>query len=134
VTSKSGSDRRRASSGSPYESTIGFSRAIRVGDRIFVSGTAPVWPDGSCDPDPGKQTERCLEIILAALAELGASERHVVRTRMFITDPADADTIGEAHGRMFSEVRPAATMVVVKALLDPRWKVEIEVDAVVGRD
>lgn len=130
--SKSESDRRRASSVSPYEATIGFSRAVRAGDRVFVSGTAPIWADGSCDPDPGKQTERCLEIIMAALGELGAGERDVVRTRMFITDPADAEAVGEAHGRVFSDVRPAATMVVVKGLLDPRWKVEIEADAVVA--
>ena len=123
------SSRKRVSSGSPFESTIGFSRAIRVGDRILVSGTAPIWPDGSCDPDPAVQTRRCLEIIEAALAELGASVSDVVRTRMFITDTSDADAVGRTHGEVFGDVKPAATMVVVAELLDPRWKVEIEIEA-----
>jgi enamine deaminase RidA (YjgF/YER057c/UK114 family) len=123
-------ERSRISSGSPYEPTIGFSRAVRVGDRVVVSGTAPVWPDGSCDPDAGAQTRRCIEIILAALAEAGAGPEHVVRTRMFLTDPADADAVGEAHGAVFGDIRPAATMVVVAALLDPRWKIELEAEAV----
>lgn len=123
-------DRSRISSGSPYEPVIGFSRAVRVGDRIIVSGTAPVWPDGACDPDPAVQTRRCIEIILAALAEAGAGPEHVVRTRMFLTDPADADAVGEAHGETFGGIRPAATMVVVAALLDPRWKIEMEAEAV----
>ncbi|HWH31967.1 MAG TPA: RidA family protein [Egibacteraceae bacterium] len=122
--------RRRISSGSPYEPVIGFSRAVVAGDRVIVSGTAPVWPDGSCDPDPAAQARRCLEIILAALAEAGAGPEHVVRTRMFLTDAADADAVGAAHGEVFGDVRPAATMVVVKALLDERWKVEIEAEAI----
>ena len=119
-------------SGSPYEATIGFSRAVRVGDRVVVSGTAPVWPDGSCDPDPEVQADRCLEIITAALAEAGATAADVVRTRMFLTDASYGQAVGRAHGRCFGEVRPAATMVVVAALLDPRWKVEIEAEAVVA--
>jgi enamine deaminase RidA (YjgF/YER057c/UK114 family) len=122
-------ERRNVSSGSPFESTIGFSRAVKVGDRVVVSGTAPIWPDGSVDPDPGIQARRCLEIMLTALAEVGGRAEDVVRTRMFITDPADADAIGEAHGEVFSGIRPASTMVVVGALLDPRWKVEIEMEA-----
>lgn len=126
------SDRRRVSSGSPYEPVIGFSRAVRVGDRVVVAGTAPVWPDGSCDPDPAAQARRCLEIIVAALREAGAEPRHVVRTRMYMTDPADWEAIGRAHGEVFGEARPAATMVVVAALLDARWKVEMEAEAVVG--
>jgi enamine deaminase RidA (YjgF/YER057c/UK114 family) len=125
-------DLQRISSGSPYEPTIGFSRAVRVGDRVVVSGTAPVWPDGSCDPDPGAQARRCLEIIEAALAEAGASLRDVVRTRMFLTNVADVTAVSRAHGEAFSDVRPAATMVVVAGLVDPRWKVEIEADAIVG--
>jgi len=124
------SDRQRVSSGSPYETTIGFSRALRVGRNIYVSGTAPIWPDGSCDPDPEVQARRCLEIIVAALAAAGAAPRHVVRTRMFITDAAYADPVGRAHGAAFGNVRPAATMVVIVGMLDPRWKVEIEADAV----
>ena len=125
-------DRTNLSSGSPYEPVIGFSRAVRVGHRVLVSGTAPVWPDGSCDPDPGAQTRRCLEIILAALREAGAEPRHVVRTRMYLANAADWEAIGRAHGEVFGEVRPASTMVVVAALLDPRWKVEIEAEAMVG--
>lgn len=124
--------RRNISSGSPFEPTIGFSRAVRVGDRVVVSGTAPVWPDGSCDPDPEVQAARSLEIILAALAEAGAGPEHVVRTRIFLADAADADAVGRAHGKVFGEIRPAATLVVVQALLDPRWKVEIEAEAVIG--
>jgi enamine deaminase RidA (YjgF/YER057c/UK114 family) len=122
-------DRTRISSGSPYEPRIGFSRAIAVDDRVLVSGTAPVWPDGSCDPDPGVQARRCLRIIEDALVDAGASMSQVVRTRMYLVDPADADAVGRAHGEVFAETRPAATMVVVKALLDERWKVEIEAEA-----
>ncbi len=120
---------RRVRSGSPYEDRIGFSRAITVGDRVLVSGTAPVWPDGSCDPDPYVQARRCLEIIDTALTEAGSSLAQVVRTRMFLTDADDAQAVGRAHGEVFGDVRPAATMVVVKALLDARWKVEIEAEA-----
>jgi enamine deaminase RidA (YjgF/YER057c/UK114 family) len=124
-------ERRRIRSGSPYEEPIGFSRALRVGDRVVVAGTAPVWPDGACDPDPEVQARRCLEIVVAALREAGAEPRHVVRTRLFLTDAGDWEAVGRAHGAVFHDVRPAATMVVVKALLDPRWKVEIEAEAVV---
>lgn len=123
--------RTHVASGSPYEPRIGFCRALRVGDRVLVSGTAPVWPDGSCDPDPGAQARRCLEIILAALAEVGAGPEHVVRTRMFLTDAADWEAVGHAHGEVFGAVRPAATMVVVAGLLDPRWRVEVEAEALV---
>lgn len=124
--------RHRVASGSPYEARIGFSRAVRVGDRVIVSGTAPVWPDGSCDPDPGAQAARCLEIVLEALAEVGTGAAEVVRTRMFITDAAYAEAVGAAHAEIFGAVRPAATMVVVASLLDPRWKVEIEAEAVIS--
>jgi enamine deaminase RidA (YjgF/YER057c/UK114 family) len=122
--------RRRVASGSPYEPLIGFSRALRVGDRVLVAGTAPIWPDGSCDPDPGAQAARCLEIILAALAEAGAGPEQVVRTRMYLLDPADWEAVGRAHGEVFAGVRPVATMVVVAGLLDPRWRVEMEAEAV----
>lgn len=121
--------RRRISSESPYEPRIGFSRAVAVGDRVLVSGTAPVWPDGSCHPDASVQTRRCLEIIATALAEAGLSLTHVVRTRMYLVDAADADAVGRAHGEVFGETGPAATMVVVAALLDERWRVEIEAEA-----
>jgi enamine deaminase RidA (YjgF/YER057c/UK114 family) len=123
--------RTRVSSGSPFEPTIGFSRAIRIGDRVLVSGTAPVLPDGSCPPDPADQARRCFAIIETALLEAGAALDDVVRTRMLLTDPADADAVGAVHGELLGEVRPAATMVAVSALLDPRWKVEIEAEAVV---
>ncbi|HEV7864584.1 MAG TPA: RidA family protein [Acidimicrobiia bacterium] len=127
-------EHQRVSSGSPFEPAIGFSRAIRVGRHVFVSGTAPVWPDGSCDPDPAVQARRCLEIILAALAEAGATAGDVVRTRTFLTDVADAGVVGRAHGEVFGEIRPASTMLAVQALLDPRWKVEIEAEALLGTD
>lgn len=125
-------ERKLVSSGSPFEPRIGFSRAVRVGDRVLVAGTAPVWPDGSCDPDPGVQAARCFEIILTALAEAGAGPEHVVRTRTYLTDAGDAEAVGAEHGRIFGEVRPASTMLVVAGLLDPRWKVEIEAEAEVG--
>jgi enamine deaminase RidA (YjgF/YER057c/UK114 family) len=99
---------------------------------VLVSGTAPVWPDGSCDPDPGVQAARCLEIIVAALAEAGAGPEHVVRTRTYLTAAGDWEAVGAEHGRVFASVRPATTMVVVAGLLDPRWKVEVEAEAVVG--
>ncbi len=124
-------ERRRASSGSPWEPVIGFSRAVRVGDRVVVAGTGPVWPDGSCDPDPGVQATRCLEIIAQALSDLGAGLGDVVRTRLLLTDAAYAEAVGRAHAAAFKEFPPAATMVVV-GLLDPRWKVEIEAEGVVG--
>jgi enamine deaminase RidA (YjgF/YER057c/UK114 family) len=125
-------ERRRVSSGSPYEAPIGFARAVRIGDRVVVSGTAPVWPDGSVDPDPEAQAARCLEIIMEALVALGASTADVVRTRMFLTNASDWEAVGRAHGRVFRDIRPAATMVVVPALLDPRWRVEIEAEAIIG--
>lgn len=129
----SGSSRRgRIASGSPYEATIGFSRAVRVGDRVLVSGTAPVWPSGEVDPDPAVQARRCFEIILAALAEAGAAAADVVRTRMYLTDARHAEAVGAVHGEVFGAVRPAATMVVVAGLLDPRWVVEIEAEALLA--
>jgi enamine deaminase RidA (YjgF/YER057c/UK114 family) len=118
----------RAESGSPYEASVGFSRAVRVGDRILVSGTAPIGADGA---DAYAQAKRCFEIIAAALDDLGAGLGDVVRTRMFITDAGCAAEVGRAHAEAFGEVRPAATMVVVAALLDPRWRVEIEAEAAV---
>jgi len=125
------SDRQRVASGSPWEARIGFSRALAVCDRVLVSGTAPVWPDGSCDPDPGRQAARCLQIIAEALAGLGAGLADVVRTRSYLVTAADAEAVGRAHATAFAEVRPASTMVVVAALLDPRWRVEIEAEAII---
>jgi enamine deaminase RidA (YjgF/YER057c/UK114 family) len=126
-------ERARARSGSPFEDTIGFCRAMRVDDRCVVSGTAPVWPDGSCPDDTEVQARRCFEIIAAALAELGATMADVVRTRMYLLDPLDAEAVGRAHADACAEARPAATMIVVAGLLDRRWRVEIEAEAVVAR-
>ena len=125
----------RTASASPYEAAYGFSRAVRVGNRIHVAGTAPVESDGSSTPgDAAAQARRCFAIILAAIEELGGSAGDVVRTRMFITDPADADDIGAVHGEIFRDVRPASTMVVVAALLRPEWRIEIEAEALIGDD
>ena len=124
--------RSHAASGSPYEQTIGFSRAVRVGATIAVSGTAPVWPDGSVDPDVTTQTRRCVENEVASVEELGGTRNDVIRTRQYVVDAADADAVGAVHGQVFADVRPASTMVVVAGLLDPRWRVEVEVDAVVA--
>lgn len=124
--------RQHARSGSPFEAAIGFSRAVRIGDTIAVSGTAPVWPDGSVDPDPAVQARRCWEIAVTALEELGGSVADVIRTRQFVVAAADGDAIGAVHGEVFGDVHPASTMVVVAGLLDPRWKVEVELDAVLG--
>ncbi len=122
--------RRRAASGSPYEAEIGFCRAVRVGQRILVAGTAPIEPDGSSTPgDAEAQAERCLAIIVAAIEQLGGGAEDVVRTRMYLTNAADAADVGRAHGRWFGDVRPASTMVVVAALLRPEWRVEIEAEA-----
>ncbi len=125
-------DRRNARSGSPFEDTIGFSRAVRVGNTVVVSGTAPVWPDGEVDPDPGVQARRCWEIALAALEELGGRVDDVIRTRQYLVTPDVADAVGAVHGEIFGEVRPASTMIVIAGLLDPRWLVEVELDAIVG--
>ena len=123
-------ERRRIFSESELEGRYAYARAIVAGDRVIVSGTAPIWPDGSCDPDPGIQARRCLEIIETALAEAGASMADVVRTRMLITDASIRDAVGHEHARCFDANPPATSMVVVAALLDERWKVEIEAEAV----
>jgi enamine deaminase RidA (YjgF/YER057c/UK114 family) len=126
--------RRLISSAMPLEPTFGYSRAVVAGDRVFVSGTAPVMPDGA-DPPPDAygQARRCLEIVLAALAEAGAGPEDVVRTRMYLTRAEDIDEVGRAHGEVFGDVRPATTGVVVAALFDPRWLVEIEAEAIIAR-
>jgi len=130
----SGGERRRVSSGSPYEPVIGFSRAVVAGRRVFVAGTAPVMPDGGEPPgDAYGQAKRCLEIVLDALREAGAGPEHVVRTRIYLIDPEDWREVGRAHGEVFADVRPASTMIVVSGFLDPRWRVEMEADAVLDR-
>ena len=111
---------------SPYEPIIGFSRAVRAGDAIHVAGTGPV---GADDADTAGQTRRIFEIAGEVLARAGASFRDVVRTRIYLTSAADWETVGRVHGEYFAEIRPAATMVVVAALLNPQWRVEIEFDA-----
>lgn len=127
-------DTVRVRSGSPYERAYGFCRARRVGDRIEVAGTAPVPPPGgSVAATAGDQLLRCGEIAGKAIADLGGSAADVVRTRMYLTDPADADEVGRAHAQLFGEAEPVATMVVVAALLDPTWKVELEVVAHLSR-
>jgi enamine deaminase RidA (YjgF/YER057c/UK114 family) len=118
-------------SGSGYELEFGFSRAVRTGDRVLVAGTAPIPHVGDAVAETAyRQMLRCGQIIVAALAEAGATPADVVRTRMYITDPADADEVGRAHREIFGIASPAATMVVVAGLLDPAWKVEVEVEAV----
>ena len=127
--------RIQVESGSPYEKLYGFSRGLRRGRRVEIAGTAPI-------PEPGEavatsaydQMLRCGEIAIKALQQLGSSADEVVRTRMFITDAADADAVGRAHGELFGAASPVATMVVVAALLDPAWKVELEVEALTSDD
>lgn len=122
--------RQNISGSSPYEPIIGFSRAVRAGNAVHVSGTGPVGADnGSVE----EQTRRILEIIGQALASAGASFADVVRTRIYLTHAADWEAVGTVHGEIFGTIRPAATMVVVAALLNPTWRVEIEADAVLDR-
>ncbi len=126
-------ERQVISSGSPWEPVFGHSRAVRVGEHVSVAGTAPTMADGSEPPaDAYGQTRRCLEIILAALAEAGATAQHVVRTRVYATSVDDFDDVARAHREVFSEIRPASAYVVVSALADPRWRVELEADAIVS--
>lgn len=122
--------RQHARSGSPYEDAFGFARGVRIGDRIEIAGTAPIPPPGDAlAPTAYAQMLRCGEVVIAALEELGASAEDVIRTRTYITDPADAEEIGRAHRELFGAASPAATMVVVVALVEPAWKVELEVEA-----
>ncbi|WP_324072523.1 MAG: RidA family protein [Erythrobacter sp.] len=126
--------RHRVSSGSPYETTFGFARAVRVGERIIVAGTGPVEPDGSTTSgDAAAQAERCCAIILAAIEELGGTASDVVRTRMLLTHAEDQDAVGAVHARFFGKARPAATMAGVAWLCRPEWRVEIEAEAVVSQ-
>ena len=126
-------DRQRVDTPAPWAAVVGYSRAVRAGSTIHVAGTAPVAQDGGIAHrgDPYLQARRCLEIIVAALRELGAGPEHVVRTRMFVRDPAHWQEVGRAHGEVFAEVRPATTMVST-GFIDPAILVEIEADAVVG--
>jgi enamine deaminase RidA (YjgF/YER057c/UK114 family) len=126
------STRRNISSGSPFEPVMGYCRAVVVDDRVVVSGTAPSWPDGWIDPDPEVQAARALDIIAAALAEAGGSLADVVRTRVYLVDTEDFDAVARAHGARFADIPPANTTLVVAALLNPAWRVEIEAEAVLG--
>lgn len=122
----------RVSSGSPYEPVIGFSRAVRVGSTIYVSGTGPIGPDGKTvgRDDPGEQARRCWEIILQAIDKLGGKPEGVVRVRTYLTRASDWEAVGRVQGEFFQDIRPAATMVVAGALLDSDWLVEIEAECV----
>ena len=122
--------RQIISGNSPYEPLIGFSRAVRIGSHVHVSGTGPVGADTA---SVEAQTRRTFAIIEQALAQAGAALSDVVRTRMYLTHAADWEAVGKVHGEIFSTTRPAATMVVVAALLNPSWRIEIEVDAVLDR-
>lgn len=126
-------ERRRVSSGTEWEPRVGYSRAVRVGDRVLVSGTTATDEDG--DPvapgEPEPQTRRALESIVDALEAAGASREHVVRTRIYVTDADDWESIGSVHETFFGEVRPASTMVEVSGLIGPEYVVEIEAEAVV---
>jgi enamine deaminase RidA (YjgF/YER057c/UK114 family) len=124
------SERQLVSSGSPFEPVMGMSRAVRAGERVFVAGTAPIWPDGHVDPDPAVQARRCFEIIGDALSEAGASFADVTRTRVFLVEAADFDAISRVHGEIFKDVRPANTTLVVAGFLNDAWRLEVEVDAV----
>ena len=126
--------RRRTTSGSPYEETFGFARAVREGNRIIVAGTGPVEPDGSTTAGgAAEQAARCCTIIIAAIEQLGGTAADVVRTRMLLTDPADQDAVGAVHARFFGEAKPAATMAGVAWLCRPEWRVEIEAEAVIAQ-
>ncbi|NYF51847.1 RidA family protein [Tunturiibacter gelidoferens] len=111
---------------SPFEPVIGFSRAVRIGNHVHVSGTGPVGADAA---DVAEQTDQCLTLIAAALRNAGSSIDHVYRTRMYLTRAEDWEAAGRVHGQFFGLILPAATMVVVAALLNPAWRIEIEVDA-----
>jgi enamine deaminase RidA (YjgF/YER057c/UK114 family) len=125
--------RKLVSSGSPFEAQIGFCRAVRVGDTIEVAGTAPIGSEGKTVGvgDMYAQTKRCLEIITQALAEAGAEPRHVVRTRLILTDMSRWSEAARAHGEVFADVRPACTVMEVSGFIDPDWLVEVEATAVI---
>lgn len=124
--------RQRIPALSPFEQAAGFTRAVRVGDRIIVSGTVGVEEDGSVSPDAGRQADRCFEQILAYINQLGGHSGDVVRVRMFVTDMADADAVTAAFTRAVGHARPTGTLVGIAALYNPEWKCEIEAEAVIG--
>ena len=126
------SQRRRATSGAPWEERFGYSRAIRAGNVVCVSGTVGRNADGSVPSDAYGQARRALEIVLAALADVGAAQEHVVRTRTFVTNMAYLDDVARAHHEIFGDVRPATSLVAVSALVDPAYLLEIEADAIIA--
>jgi enamine deaminase RidA (YjgF/YER057c/UK114 family) len=126
-------ERTLISTSSPYEAVLGYSRAVRVGDRVFVAGCAAIMEDGGDPPaDSYGQAKRCLERIEQALVAAGGTLADVVRTRAYLTPDADFEEFGRAHGEAFSEIRPANTTVIIAALVDPRWLLEIEAEAVLA--
>ena len=126
--------RQLISSGSPYELTVGYSRAVRVADRVVVAGTAPQWPDGAVDPDPATQARRCFEIIAQGLEGAGASLDDVVRTRTLLTRIADWEAVAAVRKEFVGHVKPVDTIMQVDGFVDPDWLVETEVDAVVSEE
>ena len=124
--------RQRIAPLSPFEEQAGFTRALRVGERIVVSGTVGTEADGSVSPEAGRQAERCFEQILDYIAQLGGQSGDVVRVRMFVTDIADADAVTAAFTRAVGHARPTGTLVAISALYSPDWKCEIEAEAVIG--
>ena len=127
---------RKISSGSPFEKPIGFSRAVRTGNRILVSGTAPIAEDGSVafPGDVYRQTRHCLKIIESAIREAGGELKNVIRTRVYLTDGDTWREAGKAHGEFFGDIRPVSTFIEVSRLIDPAWMVEIEAECEVGSD
>jgi enamine deaminase RidA (YjgF/YER057c/UK114 family) len=124
-------ERRLISSGAPWEPIFGYSRALKVGNQVFVAGTVGRNSDGSVPTGPYLQAKRALEIIGEALGDAGATFAHVVRTRIFVTDIASFEEVARAHGEIFSAIRPATALVEVSRLIDPAYVVEIEADAVI---
>lgn len=127
------SSRQHVSSGSPYESRLGFARAVRVGSLISIGGTAPLGPDGKtvAQGDAAAQARRCFEIIQSALEQLGADLSHVTRTRILLTNIADWESVGQVHGSFFAHIQPVTTVMQVTRFIDPDWLIEVEVDAYV---
>jgi len=126
-------ERQNISSGSPYEKPVGYSRAVRIGNQIAVSGTAPIGDDGkpAYPGDLYRQTVRCLEIIFNAIREAGGKPEHILRTRVYLTDISRWEEAAKAHGESFSDIRPACTFVEVNRLVEKEWLVEIEADCLV---
>jgi enamine deaminase RidA (YjgF/YER057c/UK114 family) len=126
-------ERRRVSTETPWSEKVGYSRAVRVGESVYVSGTAAVAEDGAIahPGDPYLQAKLCLEIIVAALGEAGARPEHVVRTRLFVRRASDWEAVGRAHAEVFGHARPATTLVEVGGFVDPEILVEIEAIAVI---